>query len=147
MWLEEWAGKEWSGFAGTHSPMGLLPASPRTPRMAIWWDRRDGHLFPISQLTKCNAHGFPKGMQIWRSRTTHAQGAATVDGRVLSPCWPHEYAERVFWESSQFSNNKPALQLYLNLIRKGPWQIFLLGLSELYLIKSWSQWVSTTTSY
>ena len=97
--------------------------------MAIWWDRRDGHLFPISQMTKCNAHGFPKVMQIWKSRTTHAQEAATVDGRVLSPCWPHEYAERVFWESSKFSNNKPALQLYLNLIRKGPWQIFLLGLA------------------
>ena len=78
-------------------------------------------------MTKCNAHGFPKVMQIWKSRTTHAQEAAPVDGRVLSPCWPHEYAERVFWESSQFSNNKPALQLYLNHIRKGPWQIFLLG--------------------
>ena len=59
-------------------------------------------------------------------------GAATwnspVDGRVLSPCWPHEYAGIVFWESWQLSNNKPVLQLYLNLIRKGPWQIFSLGL-------------------
>ena len=100
----------------------------------------NGHLLRQTRCTfiphftddKWNAHGFPKVTQIWGSWTTALGGChlefPTVDGRVLSPCWPHEYAELVFWESWQLSNNKPVLQLYLNLICKGPWQIFSLGL-------------------
>ena len=68
----------------------------------------NGHLLRQTRCTfiphftddKWNAHGFPKVTQIWGSWTTALGGChlevPTVDGRVLSPCWPHEYAELVF---------------------------------------------------
>lgn len=73
-----------------------------------------GHLFPTSQMTKWRRTWLSQVTQIWGSRTAALRGChlefPTVDGRVLSPCWPHEKARGSCSENlCNFSNNKPVL--------------------------------------